>query len=169
VESGIIVAGCCSAFTALRADYHALLFEQWASTKISSRPSSASSSFTLRSLRPFDARHAANSSRASFKLSPPACLLLGLIFLLLPKTLLGYAEQEGRCRNAQGVPTTAMVLTLGFHDLLAHVIHCSPPSALSREVLIVGAGTPSGGVAREVLERRDLGLFASSLICETAR
>jgi len=124
VESGIIDRGVLlSLYWLFAPDYHALLLSSGHLQDSSSRPSSAVHLLPLRSLRLSTRGHAANSSRASFKLSPRLAYCFGLIFLLLPKLLLGYAEQEGRVSYAQGVPTTAMVLTLRFHDCWRIVIH----------------------------------------------
>jgi sugar transferase (PEP-CTERM system associated) len=160
VESGIIVAAVLlSLYWLFAPDYYALLFEQWGIYKILLTTLVCQFIFYLYDLYDLSsARPRRELFAGIIQAVAIACLLLGLIFLLIPKLLLGYTEQEGRVSYAQGVPTTAMVLTLGFMICWRVVIHwlLSHPR-LAERVLIVGAGTPAIDLAREVLERRDLG------------
>jgi sugar transferase (PEP-CTERM system associated) len=87
-----------------------------------------------------------------------AWILLGIIFLLIPDMLIGYSENGGEIIYAQGVPITAMVMTLlmmicwrvAIHWLLSHPM-------FGEKLLIVGTGNSAVELAREVLSRRDLG------------
>jgi len=169
VESGIIVAAVLiSLYWLFAPDYHALLFEQWGIYKILVTTFVCQFIFYLFDLYDLSTARPRRELFASIiQAVAIACLLLGLIFLIVPKLLLGYVEQEGRVLYAQGVPTTAMVLTLGFMICWRIVIHwlLSHPR-LAEKVLIVGAGTPAVELAREVLERRDLGYRIVGFIAE---
>ena len=160
VESGLIVAAVLlSLYWLFAPDYHALLFEQWGIYKIIFTTFVCQFIFYLYDLYDLATTRPRRELFAGIiQAVAIACLILGLIFTLIPRLLLGYTVQDGRVSYAQGVPTTAMVLTLGFMICWRVVIHwlLSHPR-LAERVLIIGAGTPAVELAREVLARRDLG------------
>jgi sugar transferase (PEP-CTERM system associated) len=160
VESGLIVAAVLlSLYWRFAADYHAMLFERWGIYKVILTTFVCQFIFYLYDLYDLStARPRRELFAGIIQAVAVACLSLGFIFLLIPTLLLGYTEQGGQVSYARGVPTTAMVLTLGLMICWRVVIHwlLSHPR-LAERVLIVGAGPQAVELAREVLERRDLG------------
>ncbi len=97
-------------------------------------------------------------------------LALGAIFLLRPTLVLGYLqgiEGGGAVRYGNGVPVISMVLALalmvcwrlGIHWMMRHPV-------LGERLLIVGSDALAVRVAREAMERRDLGYKVVGFIAE---
>ncbi|MFN7949221.1 MAG: TIGR03013 family XrtA/PEP-CTERM system glycosyltransferase [Blastocatellia bacterium] len=96
-----------------------------------------------------------------------AWMILGLIFLLIPRMLFGYNDQGGEASYAKGVPIMSLTITLFMMFIWRVVIHwlLSHP-ALSERILIVGTGSSAVELAREVLSRRDLGYRVVGFVSE---
>lgn len=96
-----------------------------------------------------------------------AWMILGLIFLLIPRMLFGYNDQGGEASYAKGVPIMSLMITLFLMFIWRVVIHwlLSHP-ALSERILIVGTGPSAVELAREVLSRRDLGYRVVGFVSE---
>jgi sugar transferase (PEP-CTERM system associated) len=100
-------------------------------------------------------------------------LVLGAIFLLRPTLVLGYLEEiegVGVVRYGNGVPVIAMVLALALMICWRLWIHWVMRNArLGERLLIVGSDKLAVEVAREALERRDLGFKVVGFIAEDPR
>jgi sugar transferase (PEP-CTERM system associated) len=169
VESGIIISAfLLSLYWRYRADFHEMLFEQGGIYRVLLTAFVCQVIFYLFDLYDISTARSRRELFANIiQAVAVACLSLGLIFLLMPVLLLGYTEQEGQIWYAQGVPRTAMVLTLGLMICWRVIIHwvLSHPR-LAERVLVVGTGTPAVELTREVLERRDLGYRIVGFVAE---
>lgn len=105
-----------------------------------------------------------------FQASGLAMLVLGVIFLLRPTLLLGYYDETRDgvvVRVANGIPVIALATAvalmflwrLGIHWMMRH-------PKLGERVLIVGADALAVEIAREALDRRDLGLKIVGFVAE---
>ncbi len=99
-----------------------------------------------------------------------AMLALGVIFLLRPTLVLGYLQQvegEGAVRYGSGVPVIAMVLALALMICWRLAIHwVMRRTRLGERLLIVGSDNLAIEVAREAMERRDLGFKVVGFVAE---
>jgi sugar transferase (PEP-CTERM system associated) len=160
VESGLIISAVLlSLYLRYPADYYPMLFQRGGIYKTLLTTFVCQFIFYLFDLYDISA---SRSRRELFfdivHAVAVACVVLGLIFLLTPTMLLGYTEQGEEVWYAQGVPTLAMVLTLGLMICWRIAIHwlMSHPQ-LGERILIVGAGPSAVELAREVMCRRELG------------
>ncbi len=100
-------------------------------------------------------------------------LALGAIFLLRPTLVLGYLQEiegEGAVRYGSGVPVIAMVLALALMICWRLTIHWLMRNPrLGERLLIVGTDGLAIEVAREAMERRDLGYKIVGFIAEDPR
>jgi sugar transferase (PEP-CTERM system associated) len=160
VESGIVISAVLlSLYWRYTLDYHTMLFKQGGISRTLLTTFLCQSVFYFYDLYDLSM---VRSRRELFgniiQAVAIACLMLGFIFLFIPRLLLGYSVSNGQVGYAQGVPTTAMVLTLGLMICWRLVIHwLLGHPRLAERILIVGTDTPAVELAREVLARRDLG------------
>lgn len=160
VESGLVISAVLlSLYFRFSEAYSVMLFERGAIIKVLITAVVCQIVFYLFGLYDLsNARSRRDLFASIVQAVAIAWMLLGLIFLLIPDMLIGYTEDGGEIRYAQGVPLTAMGITLMMMICWRIVIHwlLSHPM-LGEKILIVGTGNSAVELAREVLSRRDLG------------
>ena len=105
-----------------------------------------------------------------FQATGLAMLVLGVVFLLRPTMLLGYYEDVENgvvVRVADGIPVIALVIAMALMICWRLIIHwLMRHPKLGERVLIVGADSLAIEIARESLDRRDLGFKIVGFIAE---
>lgn len=169
VESGIIVAaGLLSLYLKFADHFKEVLFQSKGLYKLLLTSLVCQFTFyifdlydltTIRSLREVCRRITQAVATAS--------IVLGIIFIILPALQLGNIDQDETTRSVGGVPTTAMVITLGLMICWRVASHWALNHPwFGERVLIVGTGNPAIELARAVVENKSLGYRVVGFVTE---